>query len=169
MNLLAPGGTKNCRPLYLLELCYLLSTESQIVNGLPRMIEHANDLQLRYAFQSSLRETQVHLTRLDEIIDEVNDAELFGEKDATTAALLDSCDNIIKELVEGPERDAGLIAKAQEIKCYEIASYGAAIDWAKLLGLHRHVELLQQTLDEKLGADNLSTICLRANGSSAAA
>jgi ferritin-like metal-binding protein YciE len=169
MNLLTPGGAENCRPLYVLVLSYLLSTESQIVNRLPGMIEHADDLRLKYAFQSSLQETRVHLGRLDEIIDEVNDAELFGEKDDTAAALLDSCDNIIKELVEGPERDAGLIAKAQEIKRYEIASYGAAIDWAKLLGLYRHVELLQQALDEKLGAENLSTICLRANGSSAAA
>jgi ferritin-like metal-binding protein YciE len=169
MNSLTPGGTKNCRALYILELCYLLSIENQIVNGLPRMIEHTSDLQLRYAFKSSLHETQVHVTLLEEIINEVNDAELFGVKDATIPALLASCENIIKDPNEGPERDAGLLASAQEIKRHEIACYGEAIDWATFLGLHRHVELLQKTLDEKHGAESLSTIPMRTGSSTAAA
>jgi ferritin-like metal-binding protein YciE len=169
MNLLAPEGTKNCRSLYILELCYLLSSENQMVSGLPKMITHADDLQLKYAFQSSLQETQVHVTVLQEIIDEVNDGELFDEKDATIAAFFESCENIINEVVEGPVRDAALLAGALEIRRHEIASYGAAIDWAKVLGLHQHVELLQKTLDEKHGAQSLSTISLRGSGSTAAA
>jgi ferritin-like metal-binding protein YciE len=169
MNLLTPDGTKNCRSLYVLELCYLLSSENQVVGGLPRMITHTDDLKLKYAFQSSLQETEAHVTLLEEIINEVNDGERFDEKDATITAFFDSCDNIINEVVEGPVRDAALLAGVLEIRRHEIASYGAAIDWAKVLSLHRHVELLQKTLDEKHGTENLSTISLRGSGSTAAA
>jgi ferritin-like metal-binding protein YciE len=54
-------------------------------------------------------------------------------------------------------RDAGLLATAQKIEHYEIASYGAAREWAEILGLPEHADLLDKTLDEEKNTDLLLT------------
>lgn len=56
------------RKLYINQLQMLLSTEQQITEALPKMIEKATDTQLKQAFQSHLQETKVHVTRLEDIL-----------------------------------------------------------------------------------------------------
>jgi ferritin-like metal-binding protein YciE len=134
------------------------------------MIEHANDQQLKQAFQSHLQETEVHVTRLNQMIAEVNEGEVDDKKDAIITALIGSGENIVSESDEGPIRDAGLIATAQKVEHYEIASYGSARDWAQILALNSHADLLQKTLDEEKHADELlTTIARRANQTAAVA
>lgn len=170
MGLLTPNDIKNFKSLYTLQLRYLLSTENQIVKGLESMISHASDEQLKQAFQSHRQETEVHVSRLMQMIPEVNDGEVDDKKDAITLALIGSGENIVSESEAGPVRDAGLLASAQKIEHYEIASYGSARDWARLLGLNAHAELLQKTLDEEKHADELlTTISERANSTAAVA
>jgi ferritin-like metal-binding protein YciE len=170
MGLLTPNDIKDFQSLYALQLRYLLSTENQIVKGLKSMITHTGDQQLRQAFQSHLQETEVHVTRLEEMIRDLNAGEVDDKKDPIITALIGSGENIVKESDEGPVRDAGLIASAQKIEHYEIASYGSARNWARILGLSRHVGLLQQTLDEEKHADELlTTIAERTNTTAAAA
>ena len=169
MGLLTPNDIKNFRSLYTLQLRYLLSTENQIVKGLQSMIAHASDEQLKQAFQSHLQETQVHVSRLEELIPEVNDGSADDKKDPIITALIGSGENIVSESDEGPVRDAGLIATAQKVEHYEMASYGSARDWARILGLNRHAEVLQKTLDEEKHADQLLTnISQRTNTTAAA-
>jgi ferritin-like metal-binding protein YciE len=170
MGLPTPNDIKDFESFYTLQLRYLLSTENQITKGLQSMIEHASDQQLKQAFQSHLQETEVHDTRLQRLIAEVNNGSVDDKKDAIITALIGSGDNIVSESEEGPVRDAGLIATAQKIEHYEIASYGSARDWAEVLNLTSHPQLLQQTLDEEKNADQLlSTISQRANTTAASA
>jgi ferritin-like metal-binding protein YciE len=170
MGLLTPNQIKDFQSLYTLQLRYLLSTENQIVKGLKSMIEHASDPQLRQAFQSHMQETEVHAERLEKMIGDVNAGDVDDKKDAIITALLGSGENIVSESEEGPVRDAGLLASAQKVEHYEIASYGSARDWAKILGFTQHAELLQRTLDEEKHADELLTsISQRANTTAAAA
>lgn len=140
MGLLTPNDIKSFKSLYTLQLRYLLSTENQIVKGLEKMIEHASDQQLKQAFQSHLQETETHVNRLEQIIGEVNDGEVSDKKDPIITALIGSGENIVKESDAGPVRDAGLLASAQKIEHYEIASYGSAHNWATLLGLPKHAD-----------------------------
>ena len=164
MGLITPNDFKSLRALYTAQLRYLLSTENQIVKGLPKMIEHADDSQLQQAFQSHLQETEVHVSRLEQLIAEVNENDADDKKDAIILAIIGSGENITKESDAGAIRDAGLIATAQKIEHYEIASYGSARDWAIQLGLTEHAALLQKTLDEEKHADNLLTqLSQRAN------
>ncbi len=164
MGLLTPNDIKNFQSLYTLQLRYLLSTENQIVKGLESMIVHTSDEQLERAFQAHLQETEVHVTLLQELIGEVNNGKVDDKKDVIATALIGSGENIVSESEEGPVRDAGLLATAQKIEHYEIASYGSARDWAKILGLTKHAEMLQKTLDEEKHADELlSTISQRTN------
>jgi ferritin-like metal-binding protein YciE len=144
-------------------LHYLLSTETQIVKGLESMIEHAQDTQLKQAFQSHQQETEVQADRLRKMLTVLTDDD-DDKKDPITTALISSGVNIVRESSEGPVRDAGLIATAQKIEHYEIASYGSARDWATILGLTEHARLLEKALEEEKHADHLlTTISQRAN------
>src|ERR1700748_410030 len=106
MGLLTPNDIKDFQSLYTLQLRYLLSTENQITKGLESMIEHASDEQLKQAFQSHLQETKVQVTRLQQLISEVNDGEVDDKKDVITTALIGSGENIVSESKAGPVRDA---------------------------------------------------------------
>lgn len=169
MGLITPNEIKGFESLYTLQLRYLLSTENQIVEGLEKMIEAASDPQLKQAFQSHLRETEVHAQRLERILTDLT-GEADDKKCAVTAALISAGENVVKESDEGAVRDAGLIAGAQKIEHFEIASYGSARDWAKLVGRGQDAALLQQTLDEEKHADSaLNGISHRANREAIAA
>ena len=170
MGLLTQNDLKNFQSLYSQQLRYLLSTENQIVKGLESMIKHASDEQLKQALQSHLQETRIQVGRLEQLIPEVNDGKVEDKKDAIATALIGSGENIVSESKEGSVRDAGLLATAQKIEHYEIASYGSARDWANVLGLTQHAELLQKTLEEEKHADELlSTISQRTNTTAATA
>ena len=154
MGFITPNDFPNLNELYTAQLRYLLGTEKQIVKGLPDMIDHATDVHLKQAFQSHLQETEVHVKRLEELIGDVS-GDVDDKTDPILAAIAASGKNISKETDSGPIRDAGLIATAQKIEHYEIASYGSARDWATELGLTDHAETLQATLDEEKHADQL--------------
>jgi ferritin-like metal-binding protein YciE len=169
MGLITPNDFPNLTELYNAQLRYLLSTENQIVKALPKMIEHADDTQLKQAFQSHLQETEVHVTRLERLIADINN-DVDDKKDPIITAIIGSGENITKESDSGPVRDAGLIGTAQKVEHYEIASYGAARNWAMQLGLAEHASVLQDTLDEEKHADQLLTqIAERTNTSANAA
>jgi ferritin-like metal-binding protein YciE len=169
MGLITPNDFPTLHELYAAQLRYLLSTENQIVKGLPVMIGQADDQQLKQAFQSHLQETQEHVARLEKLLSELKGS-ADDKKDPILTAIVGSAENIAKETKSGPVRDAGLIATAQKIEHYEIASYGSARDWARHLGLANHVSTLQKTLDEEKHADALLTeIAQRTNSSASAA
>ena len=163
MGLITANDFPSLQALYAAQLRYLLSTENQIVKGLEDMIERADDPQLKQAFQSHRQESQVHVSRLKQLIGDVTD-DVDDKKDPILTAIAGSAKNITKETDSGPIRDAGLIATAQKIEHYEIASYGSARDWAAELGLTDHAATLQATLDEEKHADQLlSQLSKRAN------
>ena len=168
MGLITPNEYDDLRSLYIGQLQYLLSTETQIVKGLESMIEHAEDTQLKQAFQSHQQETSVQADRLKTLLTElVNDDD--DKKDPIITALIGSGVNIVRESSEGPVRDAGLIATAQKIEHYEIASYGSARDWATILGLTQHAQVLSKSLEEEKHADKLlTTISQRSNAEAGA-
>ncbi len=55
MGLMTPNDFPSLRELYTAQLRYLLSAENQIVDGLPKMIDHAEEAQLRQAFRDTSR------------------------------------------------------------------------------------------------------------------
>jgi ferritin-like metal-binding protein YciE len=168
MGLITPNDFKSLRALYTAQLRYLLSTERQIVKGLPDMIEHADNTELKQAFRIHLQETEIHVTRLEDLIHVVNDGDVDDKKDPILTAIVGSAENITEETDAGPVRDSGLIATAQKIEHYEISSYGSARDWAAQLGLTDQAATLQKTLDEEKHADRvLSQISQSANAAAA--
>jgi hypothetical protein len=68
------------------------------------------------------------------------------------------------EEMEGTVLDAALIASAQKVEHYEIATYGTLATFAEVLGLEDAKDLLGQTLDEEKEADEkLTQIAMQIN------
>jgi len=134
----------------------LLSTEQQIIDALPTMIEKATDVQLKQAFQSHLQETRVHVTRLQDILREEH-GEADPIKCKVLSALVSEAQDMIKDATDPTVRDVALIAAAQRVEHYEIASYGAVRRWAQILGEAEQAALLDKTIQEEGHADQLLT------------
>jgi ferritin-like metal-binding protein YciE len=151
------------RKLYINQLQMLLSTEQQITKALPKMIENATDAQLQQAFQSHLQETEVQVTRLEQILQEAT-GEAKSIKCKVLPALVEEAEDMIKDASDESVRDAALIAAAQRVEHYEIATYGAVRHFAQILGETSQAQLLDQTIKEEGHADRLlSEIASRVN------
>ena len=130
------------------ELKDLLSAEGQLVK----------DAKLKAAFLKHAEETQGHIERLKQIF------EAFGEpaKAKTCKAMQGLVEEGLEILEEGKGKDEsisdlGLVAAAQKVEHYEMASYGTARTIAEQLGHKMAVKLLQQTLKEEEKTDLLLT------------
>jgi ferritin-like metal-binding protein YciE len=150
------ANLETLRELYHNQLRMLLSAEQQIIEALPKMMEKATDTQLKQAFQSHLQETHIHVTRLQRILrEEINDVEAIKCK--VLPALVAEAEDMITDATDAAVRDAALIAAAQRVEHYEIATYGAVRQWAHILGEAEQVTLLDQTIKEEGHADHLLT------------
>jgi ferritin-like metal-binding protein YciE len=142
--------------LYINQLQMLLSTEEQITDSLPKMIEKATDPNLKQAFTSHLQETRGHLARLQQILNKVP-GEVKSVKCKALAGLVTEAEGMIKDASDESVRDAALISAAQRIEHYEMAVYGTVRRFAEILGDSSSANLLEQTLNEEKHADQLLT------------
>lgn len=146
----------NLRKLYIHQLQTLLSTEQQITEALPTMIDKSIDTQLKQAFQSHLQETREHAKRLEQILNQAT-GEAKPIKCKVTAALISAAEDMVKDAADDAVRDAALISAGQRVEHFEIATYGAVRHWAQVLGESAHAELLDKTIKEEGHADHLLT------------
>ena len=142
----------NLRKLYISELRDLYSAENQLLKALPKMAKGASSDELKQAFEDHLQETEGHVERLDEIFEELDESPK-GKTCHAMKGLVEEGSEILEEEGEESVLDAGIIAAAQKVEHYEIASYGTVRTFAELLGEKEAAKLLQQTLDEEGAAD----------------
>lgn len=126
----------------------LYSAEKQLVKALPKMAKAAHASDLKQAFQDHLAQTEGQVERLDQIFSDLEGSPR-GKKCVGMEGLIEEGSELMQEDAEPDVMDAGLIAAAQKVEHYEIASYGAARTWAQQLGHDRAARLLQETLDEE--------------------
>lgn len=144
------------KALYIEQLRLLLSGEELMLRAMPVMIEAAGDAQLKQAFLSHLQETEVHSSRLREILGR-SGADQSPLKCKSIATLINEAEDEIDNAAHVPVRDAALIAVAQRIEHYEIASYGTVRHFARVIGLEKDADLLAQTVQEEGHSDHLLT------------
>lgn len=142
--------------LYVTELRELYNAEKQILMGLAKMATRASHPRLKQAFEQHRMETEVQISRLEQIFNNMG-VSPKGQTSRATLGLLAEGDKVIKSRGESDVIDAGLIAGAQKIEHNEIACYGTAIAHAKMLGDQQAVQLLQQNLDEEYATDKKLT------------
>ncbi|HSI84666.1 MAG: ferritin-like domain-containing protein [Candidatus Methylacidiphilales bacterium] len=138
------------------ELKDLYSAETQLVKALPKMAKAATSPKLKAGFEKHLAETEVHVTRLEEIMEKLG-ASPRGKSCAAMKGLVEEGSETIAEDAEAAVKDAALIAAAQRVEHYEIAGYGTARTFAQLLGHKDVAKTLQTTLDEEGATDHALT------------
>jgi ferritin-like metal-binding protein YciE len=134
----------------------LYSAEKQLVKALPKMVKNAESPDLQKAFQEHLRQTEGHVERIERIFTELGGSPR-GKKCVGMEGLIEEGSELLQEDVEPDVLDAGMIAAAQKVEHYEIASYGTARAWAQRLGYDNAARLLQQTLEEESMANEKLT------------
>jgi Mn-containing catalase len=145
-----PTRQTTLKKLFLEELKDLMSSESQLVKALPKMVKAAESEDLKQAFQNHLGETEKQLERVKQVFD------LVGEK--PKAELCKGMQGIVAEGDEQIKKyagDLGLIGAGERVEHYEIASYQSAIAMAKELGLSKAEQLLSDSLQEEENAAKL--------------
>ena len=136
------------KKLYLEELRDVYNAEQQLVKALPKMAKGASSDELKQAIEDHLDETKTHVERLEEIFSAL-DENAKGKTCHGMKGLIEEGSEILDEKGEESVIDAGIIAAAQKVEHYEIATYGTLRAWADLLGEDEAGDLLQQTLDEE--------------------
>ena len=142
--------------LYVGELKDLYSAENQLVKALPQMAKAATSAELRAGFEGHLVQTKEHVARLEEIFKALGESP-DGKKCHGMEGLIKEGGELIAKGPAPEELDAGLISAAQHVEHYEIAGYGCARAYAKLLGEVQAVSLLSKTLDEEKETDKKLT------------
>jgi ferritin-like metal-binding protein YciE len=143
---------KNLEDAFVEELKDILHAEKQLIKALPKMSKAAHDPELKQAFDTHNRETQEQIKRLERVFESM-DRSPRARRCEAMEGLVKEGEHMIQEKAEPEVNDAVLIASAQKIEHYEIASYGTVCAWAEQLGLNDAAELLKQTLSEEKQTD----------------
>lgn len=139
--------------LFLDELKDMYSSERQIVESLPGIIDLTTLPDLKEALTKNLKETKNQVNRIEKIF-----IALREEPEEKTCramqGLIQEARDIIKNKQRSSVLDAAIIFATQKIEHYEIATYGTLKSFAKTLELSNDVvKLIQETLDEEIVAD----------------
>jgi len=130
--------------------------ERQIVKALPKMARGAQDPKVKAAFQTHREETEGQIERLKQIF-EILGKRAQGKTCDAIEGILSEGEEILDEFKGTPALDAGLLAAAQAVEHYEISRYGTLRAWALQLGMKDVAKLLDETLQEESGTDELLT------------
>ena len=140
------------KSLFLEQLADMYDSEHRITKALPKLIEAATCKELKSALQDHLGETEGQIGTLERVF------KTFDEKPDQT-----KCDGIVGILSEGESMlkknknsatiNAAIVAAAQKVEHYEIATYGCLKAWATTLGNNEAANLLGEILGEEKAAD----------------
>lgn len=135
----------------------LLWAEEHLSKSLTKMIKGATSEELKKTLGDHQKETDEHINRLKQVFESIGE-KAQSVKCEAMEGLLKEAEELLKDSDKGTlVRDAALIAGAQKIEHYEIASYGTLATYAKLMGHSKAKQLLGKTLDEEKSADEKLT------------
>ncbi|EOM1417467.1 ferritin-like domain-containing protein, partial [Escherichia coli] len=125
----------------------------QLTKALSKLSRSAYSDKLTAAFQSHLDETHGQIERIDQVVDSEDGLKLKRIKCAAMEGLIEEANEVIESTDKNEVRDAALIAAAQKVEHYEIASYGTLVTLAEQLGYKKAAKLLKETLEEEKATD----------------
>lgn len=143
--------------LFLDEMKDIYSAEKQLTKGLKKMAAAASNPKLKKAFEKHLEQTEAQIERLKKAFESIG-VTPRAKKCKAMEGLMKEAEEIMEEFEDEKVLDAALIAAAQKVEHYEIASYGCLVTYAKLMKHTKAEKLLQETLDEEKETDVLLTV-----------
>lgn len=146
---------KTVEDLFIHLLSDTYSAEKQLTKALSKLARATSNEKLSQAFQSHLEETQGQIERIDQIVESESESgiKLKRMKCVAMEGLIEEANEVIESTEKNEVRDAALIAAAQKVEHYEIASYGTLATLAEQLGYSKALKLLKETLDEEKQTD----------------
>ncbi|MEZ0606028.1 ferritin-like domain-containing protein [Paraburkholderia sp. IW21] len=145
-------STKTLKDLFIHSLSDIYSAEKQMTKSLPKMARASTSPGLRSAFEKHLEETHGQIQRIDQVV-EATGIKLKRIKCVAMEGLVEEGQEQIEEIEKGAVLDTALIAAAQKVEHYEIASYGSLIALGKQLEETEAVNLLIETLKQEKATD----------------
>lgn len=150
------GAAKELKDLFEDSLKDIYWAEKALVKALPQMKKNATDKKLKAGIEKHIAETQNQIERLEKCFKAIGKKAQAKKCDAMQG-LLEEGKSIMEETEAGPVRDAGIIAAAQKVEHYEIATYGTLAAFAKVLNEEECLKHILATLDEEKKCDKLLT------------
>ncbi|BBM77821.1 ferritin-like domain-containing protein [Escherichia coli] len=144
---------KSVEDIFIHLLSDTYSAEKQLTKALSKLSRSAYSDKLTAAFQSHLDETHGQIERIDQVVDSEDGLKLKRIKCAAMEGLIEEANEVIESTDKNEVRDAALIAAAQKVEHYEIASYGTLVTLAEQLGYKKAAKLLKETLKEEKATD----------------
>ncbi|WP_391488066.1 YciE/YciF ferroxidase family protein [Leclercia tamurae] len=129
------------------------SAEKQLTRALAKLSREASSPDLSAAFKAHLEETHGQIERIDQIVEKTPNIKLKRMKCVAMEGLIEEANEVLESTDKNEVRDAALIAAAQKVEHYEIASYGTLATLAEQLGYTQAVKLLAETLEEEKSTD----------------
>lgn len=140
------------KDLYVDELRDLYHAESQLAKTLPDMANAASASELREAFKTDTERTKQHMQRLEEIFQDLKQ-DPSGHPCKGMEGLLRECRDRIQRSDDAAITDAGMLVMAQKAQHYEMAGYGSACSFARMLNRKQDAAKLHESLEEEKRAD----------------
>jgi ferritin-like metal-binding protein YciE len=132
--------------------------EKQILKAIPKMMAGAKSPELKKAFEHHKGQTEVHVTRLEEVFKIIGEP-AKGVKCDAIEGILKEGESVLEDFSKTISGDAAIIAAAQAVEHYEITRYGTLRRWAKVLGMKDAQAILEKTLAEESKTDeDLTTL-----------
>ena len=150
------GEENELHELFLDELADIYNAEQQLTKALPKMAKAARNEEVRQGFETHLEETENQIQRLEQVVESLGES-MKRKVCKAMKGLIEEGSEIMQEQKGSPAIDAALIAAAQKVEHYEIASYGTLCAWAKQMGHNDALELLHETLEEERATDEKLT------------
>lgn len=126
----------------------MYSAEKQVLKALPKAASASTSKDLIAGIEAHIKQTEQHVVRLEEIASR-GGYKPSGKVCTAAKGIIEEQDEALSEHEKGPLLDAVLVCGCQKFEHYEIANYGTAVSWAKLLGLKEDLNALQETLTEE--------------------
>jgi ferritin-like metal-binding protein YciE len=143
---------RSARDLFVLELQDLYDAEQQIIQATPQLIEMTYNAELRRAFTEHYHETQGQIKKLEQIFREYS-VEPLGKQCIGMEGIIEEMLEALQENDRSALLDPILIGNAQRIEHYEIAGYGTAATFAKMLGYENAMTALLDILEQEKDTD----------------
>lgn len=148
--------TSHLMELFEEQLKDILWAEKALIKAIPKMISSTTSDELIIALTDHLKQTREQVTRLAKVFKFIDKKPTAIKCDAMNG-LIEEANEMLEDCEKGPKCDAGIIAAAQKIEHYEIATYGTLREFAETLGLREAEALLLKTLEEEKEADQKLT------------
>lgn len=133
----------------------IYDAEKRLVKAIPKLIKAATSEALKEGLTNHLKETEGHVTRLEKVFASIGE-DAKSKPCAAMKGLVEEGGEATEE-EDDQSRDAAIIAAAQKVEHYEIATYGTLRTWAESMGHSKAAQLLNETLEEEKAADEKLT------------